>query len=94
MPKSELFEIHGSKFEPHPRSDSGQAAVVGIAHTMLFFGIGKNPLNGFFAHGVNFFTALGFTQLLSQVKVFLPNVSGKQALAFLVGSAGRPARTA
>ena len=49
VPKSKLFEIHGSKFEPHPVRNSGQATVVGIAQTVFFLGIGKDSFNGFFA---------------------------------------------
>ena len=47
--KSQLFKIHGSKFEPHPRSDSGQATVVCVTHTMFFLRVRKDPFNGFFA---------------------------------------------
>ena len=47
--KSQLFKIHGSKLEPHPRSDSGQATVVCVTHTMFFLCVRKDPFNGFFA---------------------------------------------
>ena len=61
---------------------------------MLFLGVGQNPLNGFFAQGIYLLAALGFAQLLSQIKILLPNMSGKQALPLFTGAAGLPAGTA
>ena len=41
LPSGQLFEIHGSKLEPHPFGDLGQTSIKRIAHTVLFFGIDR-----------------------------------------------------
>ena len=92
-PKSQLFEIHGSKLKPHPMSDSGQTSVMSVTHAMFFLGVGKDPFNGLFAHRVNILASLCFPQLFHQVKVFLPDMGGEDTLALFVGSANLPAGT-
>ena len=94
FPPCQLFEVYGSKFEPHPVRDLGQTTVVSIPHGMLFFGISKDPFNGFFAQGIYLHTALGFAQLLGQIKVLLPDMGGQQALPLFIGAADLPARAA
>jgi len=49
----QFFQIHGSKLEPDPSGNCGQASVVCITHGVFFFRIRKDPLNGFFSLGVN-----------------------------------------
>lgn len=43
LPACKLFQIHGSKFKFLPLRNASQASHVGIAHSVLFFGIGKDP---------------------------------------------------
>ena len=93
-PESQFFEIHGSKFEPHPGRNPGQTTVMCITHTMFFLGVSKDPFNGFFAQGIYLLAALGFAQLLGQIKVLLPDMGGQQALPLFIGAAGLPARAA
>ena len=90
-PKSQLFEIQSNKLKPHSIGNSGQTTMVNIAQTVFFLGPGIDPCHGFLAF--NFFAAPGFAQLLSLIKVLLPNRSGKQMPAFLIGAAGLPAGT-
>ena len=74
FPSSQLFEVHGSKFKPHPFGDLGQTSIKRIAHTMLFFGIGKDPLNGFFAFCVKLLIFRGVSGVVSQLLIVLPDV--------------------
>ena len=57
-PESQLFEVQGSKFKPHPGRDPGQTSAVGVTHGMLVFGIGKDAFNSLFAQSVDVFAAL------------------------------------
>ena len=91
-PNCHLFEIHGSVLEPHPSGNPGQTSVVCISHGVLFFGVSKDTLNGFFSHGINFFASLSFTQLFHQIKIFLPDMSGEYPLSVFVCSANCSAR--
>ena len=50
--RSQLFEIHGSKLKRDPLRDASQASMVCITHGVFFFRIGKDTLNGLFAHGI------------------------------------------
>ena len=54
-PFFQLFQIHGSIFKPHPACNPGQTSMVCISHGVFFFCIGKNTLNGLFAHCAVFF---------------------------------------
>ena len=47
LPNGELFQVHGSKFKLHPVCYLSQACVSRISHAMLFFGIRRDPFNGF-----------------------------------------------
>ena len=38
------FEVHGSKFKPHPVGNVGLTSVMGITHAMPLLGISKDPL--------------------------------------------------
>jgi hypothetical protein len=49
VPPCQLFEIHGSKFKLYPVCHLSQASVLRITHSVFFFGVGKDPFNGFFA---------------------------------------------
>ncbi len=75
FPVCQLFEVHGSKFEPHPVGNLGQTSVVGITHTMLFFGVGKNPLNGFFALRVKLPVFRGLPSVVGQLFIGLPDMA-------------------
>ncbi len=86
-PIRKFFQIHGSIFKPDPSCDCGQASMVCISHCMLFFCIGKDPLDRLFALRINFLCTLCFSYLFYQVRIFLPNVRCKYLLTFLVGSA-------
>ena len=50
LPNSNLFEVHGSIFKPHPSRNPGQTSVVRITHGVLFFCISKNTLYGLFCN--------------------------------------------
>lgn len=45
FPKGQLFEIHGGKPKLHPVGQLSQAPALRIAHAVLFFSIGKHPLD-------------------------------------------------
>ena len=47
LPNGELFQVHGSKFKLHPVCYLSQACVSRLSHAMLFFGIRRDPFNGF-----------------------------------------------
>ena len=53
-----------------------------VTHSVFFFGVGKDPLNSLFAHGINILAALCFPQLFHQIQVLLPDVSSEDTLAF------------
>ena len=75
FPSGQLFEVHGSKLKSHPFGDLGQASVKCITHTMLFFGIGKDPLNGFLAFGIKIFVFRGVPGVIGQFLVIFPNMA-------------------
>lgn len=47
QPTGQFFQIHGNKPKLHPVSYLGQASVLGTAHDVFFFSVGKDPFNGF-----------------------------------------------
>ena len=75
FPSGQLFEVHGSKLKPHPFGDLGQTSIKRIAHTMLFFGIGKDPLNGFFTFGVKIPILGGVSGVIGQFLIILPDMA-------------------
>ena len=91
LPEGQLFEIQGSKFKSHPGENLGQISAVRITHSMLAFGISKNPLNGFSAQSANLYTTLRFTQLLRRIKVLLSDMRGQDTFTLCIGAAGLPA---
>ena len=92
-PYCQFFEVHGSKFKPHPACNPGQTSVVCITHSMLLFRIRKGTFNRFFAFGVNVFPHICFSNLFHQIQVFLPDVSLQRFLPFCVCSALLAAET-
>ena len=90
-PEGQFFEVHRSKFKPHPGGDPGQTSAVCKTHPMLVFGIGEDPFNGLLAQSIDLLAALTLAQLLRQVQILLPDVGGQYALALCVGAAGLPA---
>ena len=48
LPGGQLFQIHGSKLKLHPVRHLGQASVLCITHSVLFFSICKDTFNGLF----------------------------------------------
>lgn len=88
-PKSQFFEVHGSKFKPDPIGNSGQTAVARITHGMCLFSISEYPLNGFLPHRLELFATLRFSQLFHQFQIFLPDMGGQQLLPLLICSAQR-----
>ena len=73
--------------------DAGQASMVGITHGVFFFRIGKDTLNGLFAHGIQAFADIRFTYLLRSIHGILPNVAVYHLLTIGTGSALLSART-
>ena len=92
-PYRQLFQIHGSKFQPDPSCDGGQASVVCITHGVFFFCIRKDSFNRFFAFGIDVFATICLSDLFCQIQILLPDVSGEYLLPFFIGSAFRFART-
>ena len=92
--RSQLFEIHGSKLKRDPLRDASQASMVCITHGVFFFRIGKDTLNGLFAHGIYVFRHIGFAYLLRQIHGVLPDVPLHGLLPLGVRSALLPAGTA
>ena len=84
LPNSNLFEIHGSIFKPHPSRNPGQTSVVRIPHGVLFFCISKNMLYGLFSHGIEFLATFGFSQMFDQIEIFLPDMSCEYPLSALI----------
>ena len=74
-PVCKLFQIHGSKFKPHPLRNAGQASHVGIAHRVFFFGICKDTLNRFLTFFVNALTQICFADSLYHIQILLPDVA-------------------
>ena len=75
FPSGQLFEVHGSKFKPHPVGNWNQTTVVCITHGVLFFRIRKNPFNGFFAFGVKVLVFRGVSGVIGQHLVVLPDMA-------------------
>ena len=75
FPPGQLFEVHGSKLQPHPFGDLGQTSIKCITHTMLFLGVGKDPLNGFFAFGVKVPILGGIPGVVSQLLIIFPDMA-------------------
>ena len=90
-PKGQLFKIHSSEFKPHPARNPGQTSMVCIAQAMPFLCVSKDSFNGLFPQGVELLAQLRFPKLLHEIKGSLPDMCGKDTLAFLVGAAGLPA---
>ena len=87
LPNSNLFEIHGSIFKPHPSRNPGQTSVVCVTHCVFLFRIRKDPLNGFFSPGVNSFAQIGLSDVLHNVQVFLPDMCGVYPLPLFIRTA-------
>ena len=75
MPVCQLLEIHGKKFKPYPVGNMGQTSIVGITHTMLFFAVGKNPLNSFFSLCVKILIFRGVPGIVGQFLIVLPDMA-------------------
>ena len=93
LPNSNLFEIHGSIFKPHPSRNPGQTSVVRITHGVLFFCIGKNTLYGLFSHGIEFLAPFGFSQLFDQIEIFLPDMCCEHPLPTFICATNSSAGT-
>ena len=93
LPNSNLFEIHGSIFKPHPSRNPGQPSVVRIPHGVLFFCISKNTLYGLFSHGIEFLATFGFSQMFDQIEIFLPDMSCEYPLSALICATNSSAGT-
>lgn len=74
LPNCKLFQVHGSKFKPHPIRYLGQACVSCVSHAMLFLGIRKDPFNGFLAHLVVSLVSLRIAKLFCHIHIRLPDV--------------------
>lgn len=86
-----IFEIEGNKFKPHPGRNPGQTSVACITHSMLAFGIGEDPFNGFLTQSVDLYAKVRLSQLLCQIQTLLPDMSGQDTLPLRVGATGLPA---
>ena len=93
LPNSNLFEIHGSIFKPHPSRNPGQTSVVRIPHGVLFFCISKNTLYGLFSHGIEFLATFGFSQMFDQIEIFLPDMSCEYPLSAFICATNSSAGT-
>ena len=74
FPLCQLFEVHGSKLKPHPVGNLGQTSIMRITHPMLFFGVGKNTLNGFFAPCVKIPVFRSVSGIVGQLLIVFPDV--------------------
>ena len=64
FPKSQFFEIHGSKRKPHPFGNLGQTSVLGITH-----GVSTRPLAYIFTLFTPLFAVtqnLGYSRTIGQ----------------------------
>ena len=75
-PKSQLFEIHGSEFKPHPFGDLGQTTVLGITHGVFFLGVGKDPFNRFLSFCVKITILRGVSGVVGKFLAVFPDVPG------------------
>ena len=69
------FEIHSNKFKPRPIRNLGQTPIIRITHTVFFFGVGKDPLNGFLVLRVKKPVLRGVPGVIGQSCVVLPDVA-------------------
>ena len=74
FPPGQLFEIHSSKFEPHPVRDLSQTTVKGITHSVFFLGVSKDPLNGLFTPHVQFLVLGRVSGIIGQFFIVLPDM--------------------
>lgn len=88
-PAGELFEAHGSEFEPNPSIDPGQASYMRISSAALLFHIAENALDGFLAPGVNFLALGRVAQVLGAFEIVGPNVAGDHFRAIFAFGAFR-----
>ena len=93
LPNCELFQVHGSKFKPHPIRYLGQACVSCVSHAMLFLGIRKDPFNGFLAHLVVSPVPLRIAELLCHIHIRLPDVLRYCLNEVLIPGTQRPGGT-
>lgn len=70
----QLFQIHGSKLEPDPSGNCGQASVVCITHCVFLFRIRKDPFHGLFPLCIDLLALVGLPDALHNVQVFLLDV--------------------
>ena len=83
-PLGQFFQIHGSKFEPDPSSDCGQASVMCITHRVFLFRICKDTFDGLFPLGVDRLAQVGLSDALYDIQVSLPDVGREYLLPFLI----------
>ena len=86
-PVCQLFQIHGSIFQPDPSCDCGQTSVVCISHCVLLFCIRKDSFNRLFALCIDFLCTLCSADLFYKIQILLPNVSCEYFLSFFIGPA-------
>ena len=79
-PICQLFQIHGSIFEPDPSRDCGQASVMCMSHRVFLL-----------SHRVDRFPSLRLSKLLHNIQVLLPDMCGQRLLPLLIGAAFCPA---
>ena len=73
-PICQLFQIHGSIFQPDPSCNRSQTSVVRITHRVFFFRIGKDPFNRFLSERIQVFALFRLPDLLGKLQVFLPDM--------------------
>lgn len=70
----QLFQIHGSKLKLHPVCHLGQASVLCITHSVLFFGVRKDAFNSLFPLLVKIPVLRCIAGVVRQVLVILPHM--------------------
>ena len=74
LPGCQLFQIHGSKLKLHPVRYLGQASVLRITHSVLFFGVCKDAFNRLFTPPVKALVLRCITGIVCQLFVILPDM--------------------
>lgn len=84
FPSGQFFQIHGNKLKLHSVCHLGQASVLRVAHTMLFFCIRKHTLNLLFSKPVQFSVLIPVPGVLRHFHIVLPNMPLHGFLAFRI----------
>lgn len=83
-PNASFFRL---KIKPGPVGNFGQASVMSITHSVVFFGDTKHHLDGMLAFGIQFLDVRCLSYGFYCIQIPLPDMPGQNLLPLFIGSA-------